>query len=180
MNPRPEVHNALKKIKLLVLDVDGVLTDGGIIFGADGCEIKTFNVKDGLGIRLLVESGIEVCIATGRTSESLRHRCRELRIPHVLEGLSNKTTAVSALAEKLDIAFEQMAFIGDDLPDLALMQRVGLPVAVADAHPLIKKTAMMTTQSKGGKGAVREVCECLLQSRNLWEKVLKRFSDAVD
>ncbi len=167
--------NKLKNIKLLILDVDGVLTDGGIIYNDNRVETKIFNVKDGLGIRFLMEAGINVCIATGRRSNALYHRCKNLGIEHIFDGLGDKAAMLDLILDRTGVSAEQVAFMGDDLPDLALMKKVGLSIAVADAHKTVFKNADMVTLEKGGNGAVRETCEAILKAQGLWENILERF-----
>ena len=165
----------LKSIKLLLLDVDGVLTDGSIIYNDNGEETKVFNVKDGLGIRLLMEAGIKVGIVTGRSSKALHHRCKNLGIDYIFDDVNDKAGVLDLILERTGVTAEEIAFIGDDLPDLPLMRRVGLSVAVADAHKTALATSDMITSAKGGAGAVREVCEAILKAQGLWEKILERF-----
>jgi 3-deoxy-D-manno-octulosonate 8-phosphate phosphatase (KDO 8-P phosphatase) len=167
--------NKLKNIKLVILDVDGVLTDGGIIYNDNGMETKIFNVKDGLGIRLLMKAGINLCIATGRRSNALYHRCKNLGIEHIFDGLADKAASLDLILDRTGVSAEQVAFMGDDLPDLALMKKVGLSIAVADAHKTVLKNADMVTLAKGGNGAVREACEAILKAQGLWENILERF-----
>lgn len=170
------VLNKLKHIKLLILDVDGVLTDGGIIYNDNGVETKAFNVKDGLGIKLLMKAGIRLCILTGRSSDALYKRCNDLGIDFILDGVGNKADMLDVILDHSGLAFEEVAFMGDDLPDLALMKMVGLSIAVADAHERVRKAADMVTSTKGGAGAVREACEAILSAKGLWEDILDRFS----
>lgn len=171
----PTNENKLKHIKVLLLDVDGVLTDGRIIYDDRGVEIKEFNVKDGLGIRMLMSAGIPVGIVTGRSCPALQHRCRNLGIDLVLDGVRNKAEVLEGILHSLSAVPDDIAFMGDDLPDLPLMRRVGLSIAVSDAHPLVAAQAHMVTAAEGGKGAVREVCETILKARGLWETALERF-----
>jgi len=167
--------NKLKNIKLLILDVDGVLTDGGIIYNDNRVETKIFNVKDGLGIRFLMEAGINVCIATGRRSNALYHRCKNLGIEHIFDGLGDKAAMLDLILDRTGVSADQVAFMCDDLPDLALMKKVGLSIAVADAHNAVLKNADMVTSIKGGNGAVREACEAILKAQGLWENIMERF-----
>ncbi len=169
------VLNKLKGIKLLILDVDGVLTDGGIIYNDDSTETKVFNVKDGLGIRLLMEAGIHLCIVTGRRSNALLSRCKNLGIDHIYDGVGNKVDVLDTLLDRTGLSASEVAFIGDDLPDLSLMKKIGLSIAVADAHNTILENADMVTSAKGGHGAVREACEAILKGKGLWENILERF-----
>jgi len=167
--------NKLKRIKLLLLDVDGVLTDGSIIYNDNGAETKIFNVKDGLGIRLLMEAGIKVGIVTGRTSKALYHRCTNLGISLIFDGVHEKTSVLELISEHTGLLADEIAFVGDDLPDLPLMRRVGLSIAVADAHETVIENVDMVTAKKGGAGAVREVCEAILKAQGFWKKILENF-----
>jgi 3-deoxy-D-manno-octulosonate 8-phosphate phosphatase (KDO 8-P phosphatase) len=159
----------LREISVLLLDVDGVLTDGRIIYNSDGSEIKAFHVKDGLGIRMAQKAGIRVGIVTGRASRALRHRCENLGIETVCDGVRDKAAAVDRILRKFGMRPEVAAFMGDDLPDLPAMRRVGCPVAVADAHSEVRAAACWVTRAGGGIGAVREVCEALIQARGVWQ-----------
>lgn len=172
----PKVTDRLKQIKLLLLDVDGVLTDGSIIYNNNGSETKVFNVRDGLGIRLLKESGIEVGIITGRSSDALIHRCKNLGIVYIFDNVFNKAEILDLILKKTDVRAEEVAFVGDDLLDLPLMKIVGLSIAVADAHDTIIQNAHVITLKKGGNGAVREVCEEILKAQGIWGKTLERFT----
>jgi 3-deoxy-D-manno-octulosonate 8-phosphate phosphatase (KDO 8-P phosphatase) len=165
----------LKHIRLLLLDVDGVLTDGGIIYNEDGGEIKIFNAKDGLGLRLAMTAGITVGIVTGRRSKALRHRCENLGIRYLFDGVGDKAKMLPEIVAQTGIGPEQAAFVGDDLPDLPLMKRVGLAIAVADANGIVRQRAAWTTKAPGGHGAVREVCEALLTAQGLWEEIIARY-----
>lgn len=165
----------LKDIRLLLLDVDGVLTDGSILYTDSGEEIKIFNAKDGLGIRLLMAAGIEVGIITGRSGTALRHRCKNLGITRVHDGARDKAAVMEHIFQETGFSPRQVAYIGDDLPDRAVFSRVGLAIAVADASPEIRRLAQMTTTAKGGHGAVREVCEAILKARGDWDRLVKRF-----
>lgn len=169
------VSDRLKYIKLLILDVDGVLTDGGIVYSDNGSETKVFNVKDGLGIKLLMEAGIHLGVITGRRSKALSDRCKELGVDLIYDGVANKADALNRILERTGFSVEEVACIGDDLPDLALMKRTGLSIAVADAHATLRENADMITSAKGGRGAVREVCEAILKAKGLWESILERF-----
>ncbi len=169
-------ENQLKKIKLLLLDVDGVLTNGSIIYNDSGEEIKVFNVKDGLGIRLLMEAGINVCIITGRESGALKHRCKNLGIDLFFQGVKDKGSLLDLVFRQTGAAPDETAFIGDDLLDLSIMNMIGTPIAVSDAHDSVIQKASIVTTAKGGKGAVREISEAILRAKGLWENILKRYS----
>lgn len=159
----------LREIAVLLLDVDGVLTDGRIVYNPDGSEIKAFHVKDGLGIRMAQKAGIRIGIVTGRASRSLRHRCENLGIETVRDGVHDKAAAVDQILKEFRIRPEVAAFMGDDLPDLPAMRVVGCAVAVADAHPEVQAAACWVTRAIGGMGAVREVCEALIRARGIWQ-----------
>ena len=165
----------LKNIRLLLLDVDGVLTDGSIIYNEHGEETKIFNARDGLGIRLLQKAGIDVGIITGRASQALLHRCRNLGIKLVFDNVRDKSAVLEKILKQLKISVQEIAFVGDDLIDLPVMRRIGLPIAVADAHELVRETALWTTAARGGHGAVREVCEALLKAQKKWRPILEGF-----
>ena len=176
MNPKKQADiEKLKHIRLLLLDVDGVMTDGRIIYDDRGAEIKEFHVKDGLGIRMLMLAGVRVGIVTGRSSPALRHRCSNLGIDIVFDGVRNKAVVLDDIIRSQALTPDQIAFVGDDLPDLPLMRRVGLCIAVGDAHPSVADEAHMVTTTNGGNGAVREVCDAILKAQGLWEKALERF-----
>jgi 3-deoxy-D-manno-octulosonate 8-phosphate phosphatase (KDO 8-P phosphatase) len=159
------------KIKLLVCDVDGVFSDGRIYLGNDGEELKAFHTKDGLGIKSLGNTGVDVAIITGRTSTIVKNRMTSLNVKHIVQGQENKLPALIALAEKLNLALSQVAYIGDDVPDIACMEAVGFGIAVQDAHPLTLRAANYVTFTRGGFGAVRETCDLIMQSQNNLDKV---------
>jgi 3-deoxy-D-manno-octulosonate 8-phosphate phosphatase (KDO 8-P phosphatase) len=165
----------LKRVRLLLMDVDGVLTDGGIIYDDKGVETKAFNVKDGLGIKLLMDAGVKVGIVTSRASKALYHRCDDLGISLVFDGIGDKSGILEDISKRTGFPAEEIAFVGDDLIDLPLMRKVGLSVAVADSHQTLFKNADMVTKARGGAGAIREVCEAILKAQGLWEKTLQRF-----
>jgi 3-deoxy-D-manno-octulosonate 8-phosphate phosphatase (KDO 8-P phosphatase) len=154
------------RLELLVLDVDGVLTDGGLWFGPRGEALKRFNVRDGHGIKLIAADGIQVAVISGRRSAAVTARCRELGIKLVVQGTSDKSRALDQLLKKLSLLESQVACIGDDTPDIPLFVRVGFAVAVRDAHPLAARVAHCRTTLPGGHGAVREVCDWLLAARS--------------
>jgi 3-deoxy-D-manno-octulosonate 8-phosphate phosphatase (KDO 8-P phosphatase) len=164
------ISDRLAALRVLAMDVDGVLTDGAIIYSDAGEEIKAFNVKDGLGIRLLLEAGIPVVLITGRSSKALHHRCKNLGIHFVYDGISDKMSILQQVCTDTQAPPEAIAFVGDDLPDLALKGSVGLFIAVADAHEALRERADWVTTAKGGKGAVREICEATLKAKGLWLK----------
>jgi len=152
-------------IELLVLDVDGVLTDGTLVYSGNGEELKAFNVKDGQGIRLLQENGIGVAVISARQSAALVRRMADLRIEHYYPAANNKLRVFDSLLSRLDLADRQAAYIGDDIIDLPVMRRAGLAIAVHDGHRLAKAEAHWITEASGGRGAVREVADLLLDHR---------------
>jgi 3-deoxy-D-manno-octulosonate 8-phosphate phosphatase (KDO 8-P phosphatase) len=162
----------LNNIKLLLMDVDGVLTDGSIVYHDSGAQTKIFNSKDGLGIQLLIKAGIQVGLVTARRSQALRHRCENLGITLLFEGFFDKASTLVEIEKKSGVKPEQTAFVGDDLLDIPMFRRVGVGIAVADAHEHVLKAADLVTMAKGGAGAVREVCDAILKSQGLWEKIL--------
>lgn len=152
-------------IRLLVLDVDGVMTDGRLHFGPRGEALKVFHVRDGFGIQQVRRAGIEVAVISGRASPMVAARCRELGVRHLFQGQSDKLVAFERLRVRLQVRASACACVGDDTPDVPLMRQVGLAFAVADAHPDARNAAHVVTSMPGGHGAVREVCDYLLQSR---------------
>ena len=160
-----DILNRTKDIKLLIFDVDGVLTDGSIIIGDDGEEYKAFHSRDGHGMKLLQYTGVAVGIITGRTSKVVEHRMTSLGINHVYQGQKLKLPAFEKMLKKLELKPEQCAYVGDDWVDLAIMSRVGLAIAVQDADPLVREKAHWITKAYGGKGAAREVCELIMKGQ---------------
>lgn len=165
----------LAHIKLLLLDVDGVMTQGKIIYTDSGEEIKSFSVKDGLGLRLLMDSGVKVGIITGRASNALKARCRNLGIEILFDGIKDKPAALKTILSHHNIANSETAFVGDDLPDIGVMKQCGISFAVADAAPEVIQQADFTTRNRGGEGAVREICEDILKARGIWQTIVKGF-----
>ncbi len=169
----------LKHIQLLLLDVDGVLTDGSIIYDDKANEIKVFNAKDGFGLKLVMSAGIKVGLVTGRTSKALHRRCRDLGIRYIYDGVQQKARLLDKITAETGVAADNAAFIGDDLPDLPLMKRIGLSIAVADAHELVRHHSDWVTSAPGGRGAVREVCDAMLKARGDWEKMLEQYQGKI-
>lgn len=163
------------KIKLLVFDVDGVLTDRKIYFSDSGTEYKAFNAHDGIGIRLLLATGVEVAVITMRYSPTVERRMSELGVVHLYQGQQDKRPALAALLEKLGLLPEQVAYVGDDLPDLPLMRRVGLGIAVADACEYVCEHADWVLTAAGGKGAAREACELVMRAQHTLLPMLERY-----
>jgi 3-deoxy-D-manno-octulosonate 8-phosphate phosphatase (KDO 8-P phosphatase) len=162
-------------IKLLLMDVDGVLTNGHIIYGNNGEEFKAFNIKDGLGIKLLREQGIETGIITGRQSSLVERRASELGIATVIQGREDKLVAVREVADAQQLDLQEIAYIGDDLPDLPAITHSGLGMSVNDGHTRVKQAADWVSSCNGGEGAVREACEFILASQDLLENSLQKY-----
>ncbi len=171
------LSDRLTAIRLVLLDVDGVLTDGRIVYTDGGEEIKSFNVRDGYGIRLLLDAGIRVGIITGRRSSALRHRCRDLGIDIIHEGARHKASVIAAIMADTGLPAAAIAFVGDDLPDLPAMRRVGCAVAVGDAHVDLARHAHMVTAAPGGGGAVREFAEAVLKAQGKWDDLLTSLAE---
>ena len=155
----------LAQIQLLILDVDGVLTDGRLYFAVRGETLKAFHVRDGHGIKLLLAAGVAVAAVSGRRSGALAARMRELKVPHVVQACSDKVAAMHRLTERLKIDPLNCACLVDDTPDLPLMSAVGMAGAVADAHPVVLSAAHWIAKARGGEGAVRELCDAVLRAR---------------
>lgn len=162
-----ELLEKLKSIRLLALDVDGVLTDDGIYFGPDGFELKKFNISDGFFIVLSMRAGLEIAIVSGRPSAATDTRMKDLGVKHVLQGRRRKSEMIAPLLEELAIDLKDVAFVGNEILDIELAEKVGLPIAVADACDDLKQVATFVTSKKGGSGAVREVIEKFFQANKL-------------
>jgi 3-deoxy-D-manno-octulosonate 8-phosphate phosphatase (KDO 8-P phosphatase) len=169
------VIESAKKIKLLLLDVDGVLTDGRLYYGNSGEEIKAFNIQDGLGIKLLQQGDIRVGIITGRVSALLQRRADELGINPVVQGREDKLTALNELLETMDIGMDEIAFVGDDLPDLAVIRCVGLGITPANGSNTLAQQAQWQTARRGGDGAVREVAEMILGAQGKLDAIVAAY-----
>jgi 3-deoxy-D-manno-octulosonate 8-phosphate phosphatase (KDO 8-P phosphatase) len=165
----------IPNIQLLILDVDGVLTDGGIIRDDNGQQIKRFHVRDGAGIVLWRRLQKDVAIITGKESQVVLHRAEELGIEHVYQNIGNKLEAYDQLKDELGIKDTEIAYIGDDLPDLPVMRRVAVPIAVADAVEEVRAVAKYVTKYPGGYGAVRDAIEFLCKEMGVWQQVLDRY-----
>ena len=163
------------RIRLLIFDVDGVLTDGSLFLGDDGQEYKAFHSRDGHGIKMLLSHGMEVAIITGRTSEVVKHRMANLGVKRLYQGQHDKTEAFRELLAEMDLSADQVAYVGDDVVDLPVMRQVGLAIAVQDAHPLVKKHAHWQTPSGGGRGAGRDVCEMLLEAMGKLDEEMAKY-----
>ncbi len=169
-----QLQQALARIRLVVLDADGVLTDGGIFLGENE-ELKRYDVRDGAGIKFLMRNGIGVALISGRESVSLRRRCEELGITQVRQHEIQKLPAFLEMVQGAGVQLEETAVVGDDLMELPLLRRAGLGIAVADAHPELRRQAHWVTRSPGGHGAIREVAEAVLRAKGLWNQVLDRY-----
>ncbi|PKN77233.1 MAG: phenylphosphate carboxylase subunit delta [Deltaproteobacteria bacterium HGW-Deltaproteobacteria-10] len=165
----------LKNIKMLILDVDGVMTDGRVIMDDSGREIKNFDVRDGHGIKLIQRYGIKVVLLTGRKSDVVLHRARDLDIKEVHQKVFNKKEVLVKILKKNKLAAAEAAFIGDDVIDIPVLKAVGFSAAVADALDVVKKSVDYITQNKGGGGAVREVCDMLLQAQGQWPQIAAKY-----
>lgn len=157
--------DTFRYVKLLILDVDGVLTDGRLWYSTDGEVLKVFHVQDGLGIKRLLQAGVEVAIISSRENQAVFRRAKELGISHVFQGERDKCIPYEELLSQLQLEEKEVAYVGDDLPDLPVMQRVGLAIAVANAVPAVHSSAHWSTTKRGGEGAVREVCDLILPSK---------------
>jgi 3-deoxy-D-manno-octulosonate 8-phosphate phosphatase (KDO 8-P phosphatase) len=175
---KKQLIDRAKRIKLLIVDVDGVLTDGGIILDNKGNELKRFNVRDGHGLKMVQRVGIKVAIITGRRSKVVERRAMELGIEEVYQGCKKKLQCYGRLMKKLGISDEAVAYVGDDIVDIPLFVRVGLPIAVSDAHGDAKKFALITTENPGGGGAVREITDFLIKAGGFWDDIIEKYSEA--
>lgn len=162
----------IKKIKLLILDVDGVLTDGRIIYDSKGRDSKFFDVHDGLGVYLLKRAGVKVILITAKGSKTIKHRAKDMQVEEFYEDIFPKTKILAQILDKHKVAKEEICFIGDDLVDLSIMKAVGFPVAVANGSQEVKDAACYITRKSGGRGAVREVAELILKTQNRWEEAI--------
>jgi 3-deoxy-D-manno-octulosonate 8-phosphate phosphatase (KDO 8-P phosphatase) len=170
-----DILDKAKGIKVVIFDVDGVLTDGSLFIGDDGQEYKAFNSRDGHGMKMLQKIGVEIAIITGRTSEVVNHRIKDLGIKTVYQGQHDKTIAFNDLLSNKQITPAECAYVGDDVVDLPVMSQVGLAIAVQDAHPMVKKHAHWQTPSGGGKGAGRDVCEMIMEAKGCLQSELESY-----
>lgn len=170
-----DINEKAARVRLLIFDVDGVLTDGSLFVGDDGQEYKAFNSRDGHGIKMLQKYGVEIAIITGRTSQVVEHRMANLGITHIYQGKLEKLPAYEELRKKLGISPEETAYVGDDVVDLPVMRRVGLAIAVQDAHPLVRQHSHWQTPSTGGRGAARDVCEMLMEAKGVLQDELGHY-----
>lgn len=170
-----EVWERARNIKLLLLDVDGVLTDGKLYFGNNGEELKAFNILDGHGIKMLQESGVKVGIVTGRESQLVAKRASDLGIEIVFQACKDKKQTVKEIARQQQLQLHQIAFMGDDYPDLGAMISVGLALTTANAHPANISHALWCSEKPGGSGAVREACDMIMQAQDTYTKALEKY-----
>jgi 3-deoxy-D-manno-octulosonate 8-phosphate phosphatase (KDO 8-P phosphatase) len=173
--PSEVILQKARKVRMLLLDVDGILTDGRILYNEQGQEIKFFHVQDGQGIRWLLKAGITVGFLSGRSSPAVAVRARELKIPLLFQGIKDKILIFNDLLEKSALSREEVAYGGDDFIDLRLLKAVGFSFSVRDAHARIQKEVDYVTQNAGGYGAVREICELILEARDLWNSLLEQY-----
>ncbi len=171
-----EVLDRAKKVRLLLLDVDGILTDGKIIVDSSGNEIKEFFVQDGMGLKLLQRCGVEVGILSSRTSVPVTHRAKELGIKLVRQGNLKKLEAYESILKELNLSDVEVAYLGDDLVDIPVLKKVGLAVTVPEAWPPVKDVVHYITVRSGGRGAVREVCDLIIEAKGKWEEIWEEFS----
>ncbi|MGH7405316.1 MAG: KdsC family phosphatase [Candidatus Methylomirabilales bacterium] len=172
---RRDLRERARRIRLLLLDVDGVLTDGRIIYGSAGLEVLSFHVRDGLALKSAQAAGITVGLLSGRKSEALARRAEELRLVEVHTGVEDKRGVYRQLLARYRLGDPEVAYMGDDLPDLPLLQRAGLAITVADAPVEVQRVAHLVTSLPGGRGAVREAVEVLLKSQGVWDRVCADF-----
>ena len=183
MSPQRQSHDPLdrelldktRQIKLLVLDVDGVLSDGRLYFSNGGEEIKNFHIQDGLGIKLLARGGVETAIITGRSSQIVARRAEQLGVRHVMQGREDKLVALQELCQALTLDLHEVAYMGDDLPDLAPIRRVGVGLTVANANAVVREHAGWISQFNGGDGAVREACEFILDTQGKLSALIDEY-----
>jgi 3-deoxy-D-manno-octulosonate 8-phosphate phosphatase (KDO 8-P phosphatase) len=173
---KEDLKDSARKTKLLLLDVDGVLTDGRIVYDSRGRDMKFFDVHDGLGVYLLKKSGIPTILVTAKGSRAIRPRARDMRVEAVFADISPKSIVLDRILKKYKVEASEVCFVGDDLVDLCLMKRVGFPVAVFNACPEIKQAAAYVTLREGGRGAVREVAELILKAKGKWQESVEGYN----
>ncbi|MDD5408601.1 MAG: HAD hydrolase family protein [Candidatus Omnitrophica bacterium] len=170
-----ELSGRLRKVKLLLLDVDGVLTDGRIVYDSRGSELKFFDVHDGLGVYVLNKAGIPTILITAKSSKTILPRAKDMRVAEVFADVFPKTAVLGKIIKKYKVSVDEICFVADDLVDLSLMHEVGVPIAVGNASGEIKEAAIYVTSHTGGRGAVREVAELILKSQGKWKDILKFY-----
>jgi 3-deoxy-D-manno-octulosonate 8-phosphate phosphatase (KDO 8-P phosphatase) len=171
----PDLRARARAIRLLLLDVDGVLTDGRLYYGADGDALKAFHIRDGLGLKMLRATGVEVAIVTGRTSRAVELRAENLGIPHVFQGVGDKLVVFELLLKRLTLPSEAAGAMGDDLPDLPVLRRCGLAACVPEAPALVRSHAHYISENPGGAGAVRELCELVMAAQGTLETGMQEY-----
>lgn len=167
-----------KKIKLLLLDVDGVLTDGRIVYDSKGRDLKFFDVHDGLGVYLLKKAGIPTVLITARGSKAIKPRARDMRVEAIFSDISPKSAVIDKILKRFKVTLDEICFVGDDLVDLCLMKKVGFAIAVFNACPEIKTLAHYITLREGGRGAIREVVEIILKAKGKWQEVTQPYQES--
>ncbi len=175
MEIKDSIKERASKIKLLLLDVDGVLTDGRIIYDSKGRDSKFFDVHDGMGVYALSKAGIKTVLITAKGSAAIKPRARDMRVAEVFSDVSPKSAILDKLLKKYDVLKDEVCFVGDDLVDLGLMKRVGFGIAVSNSCDEIKSAALHITTKPGGRGAVREVAELILKSQDKWKDIIKFY-----
>ncbi|MFA5145410.1 MAG: HAD-IIIA family hydrolase [Candidatus Omnitrophota bacterium] len=170
-----DIKEKARKIKLLLLDVDGVLTDGRIIYDSRGRDIKSFDVHDGLGVYALRKAGIKTILITAKGSRAIMPRARDMQVEKVFADVFPKTSVLDRIIKEYKVDISEICFVGDDLVDLCVMRKVGFPVAVSNANPEIKQAACYITLKEGGRGAVREISELILKSQDKWGQIVKFY-----
>lgn len=173
--PPSELQRRAAAIRLLILDVDGVLTDNRLYYGDNGVEYKTFHTRDGHGLVLLRQAGIDLGVITGRTSEVVRRRMADLKVKYLYQGVPDKLPTFETLLAETGLKPEQVAYMGDDILDLPILRRVGLAAMPANGDPLLREHVHMISRYPGGEGAVRELCELILKAQNKWEEILRFY-----
>lgn len=172
---KQELEERARKVKILLLDVDGVLTDGRIIYDSKGRDSKFFDVHDGLGVYVLDRAGIKTIIVTAKSSKTIKPRARDMHVTEVFADISPKSSILEKIIRKYKVTADEICFVADDLVDLGLMKAVGFPVAVFNACPEIKQAAIYITVRYGGRGAVREIAELILKAQGKWEEIIKFY-----
>ena len=171
----PDILERAKRVKLLILDIDGVMTDGRIIYSIYGDELKFFDVTDGFGITLLRRAGIRTAIITAKKSRIVKMRAKDMRVNYVYQGFHDKLAALNKILRKTRLKAEEICFIGDDLIDMPVLKRAGLAVAVPNAMEEVRQNAHFTTSKTGGRGAVREICDLILKAQGKWDAVTSKY-----
>jgi len=174
------ISDKAKKIKLVVFDIDGVMTDGSLFFGDDGQEYKAFHSLDGHGLRMLQECGVKVAVITGRKSNVVEHRMRDLGVTLIYQGYRDKTPAFEALLAEVKLPLDEITYVGDDVVDLPIMSQLGFAIATQNAHPFVKQHAHWITERSGGRGAARDVVEFILEAKGLLDDKLNSYLHTSD